>query len=460
MKNRSLNASILYLIGNIFTKAIAFLTIPVFTRLLTVSEYGIVNTYTSWVTIVMVLMTLSLFDSLRIAFADYREDFDSYCASILRLGGVFLIGAMILADIVICLIPSLRSIAWMIFCCMLQAYGIFAISTMSNKYMLEFRYHKRAVYLIFPNAICALVAVSLMLISQENQMELRIVSYALVNLAFAFIALWVTRRSKTNIKYWSFAIRYSLPLVFHGLSLVILSSSDRIMITTLVGAEQSGIYSLVYNLGQVATAVVTALEGIWLPWFIRKLKTDQTQDINNKAAYLIENVSVLMILLMLLAPEVLQIIASEEYWTGKSMIFPIALSCFVIFLYDLAINIELQNKATKQIAVTTLTAAILNVVLNLIFIPFFGAVAAAYTTLISYLCSMLMHYHNARKICPGILPYKKYLKYYVLVILASVFCRIFMDHALLRWITATITICVYGYVMIRKKRLITFQIQM
>lgn len=260
MKNkREVKASALYLIGNISTKAIAFLTIPVFTRLLTTSEYGIVNTYTSWVNIATVVITLSLYNSFRMALVEKEPDFESYCASAIRLSGILFCISMLLAMLVLVLMPRLRSIGWMILACLVQAFGTFCVTAMSTKYMLQFQYTKRAVYMI---VLCTVVAIMLMYLHTENRYMWRILAYVFVYVLFIVSTLWATRKEKTKKEYWKYAIAYSLPLVFHGLSLVILSSSDRIMITAISGAAESGVYSLVYNLGLISVAVSTSLEGI------------------------------------------------------------------------------------------------------------------------------------------------------------------------------------------------------
>ena len=274
-KNREVKASFLYLVGNISTKAIAFITIPLFTRLLTPDEYGIVNTYSSWVHIASVLVTLSLYNSFRMAYVENKDDFESYCASVIRLSGLLFIISMVVATVFMLISADVKNIWWMIYCCLIQAYGTFCVTAMSTKYMLQFNYTKRAVYMIIPNAFCAILALLLMYLNTENRIFWRIFAYVLVYIAFICVTLLETRKGRTKREYWKYAITYSLPLVFHGLSLVVLSSSDRIMITSLVGAAQSGIYSLVYNLGLIATAVATSLEGIWLPWFITKLKKEE-----------------------------------------------------------------------------------------------------------------------------------------------------------------------------------------
>lgn len=461
-KNKEVKASALYLVGNICTKAIAFLTIPIFTRLLTTTEYGIVNTYTSWVNIAAVVITLSLYNSFRMALAEKGEDFESYCASVIRLSGILFLASVVLATAALALMPRLRSIGWMIYACLVQAYGTFCVTAMSTKYMLQFQYSKRAVYMIVPNILCAVLAVLLMSTHSENRYVWRILAYVIVYIFFIVSALWTTRKGKTKTEYWKYAVRYSLPLVFHGLSLVILSSSDRIMITAISGAAESGVYSLVYNLGLVAVAVSSSLEGIWLPWFINKFKSHEIQLINEKAKYLIENITVVVIGVMLVAPEILQIMASEQYWSGKPIIFPVVVASYIMFLYDLAVNVEYQSKATKNIAVNTFMAAAINVVLNLILIPYFGAIAAAYTTAISYFISMLLHCYYARKFAPGIFPFSKYIPYFMIVVAVAILCEFIcgIEFALVRWSVAVILGAGYLWLMFRKKRFIALQIKM
>lgn len=461
-KNKEIKASGLYLIGNISTKAIAFITIPIFTRLLTTTEYGVVNTYTSWVNIATVVITLSLYNSFRMALAEKEADFESYCASAIRLSGILFCISIVLATLVIVVVPTLRGIGWMIYACLVQAFGTFCVTAMSTKYMLQFQYTKRAVYMIVPNVLCAVLAVLLMSLHVKNRYVWRILAYVIVYTLFIGATLWATRKGKTKTEYWKYAIAYSLPLVFHGLSLVILSSSDRIMITAISGAAESGVYSLVYNLGLISVAVSTSLEGIWLPWFIRKFKGREIQTINEKAKYLIENITVVVIGVMLVAPEILQVMASEQYWSGKPIIFPIVVAAYIMFLYDLAVNVEYQCKATSKIAANTMMAAAINVILNLILIPFFGAIAAAYTTVIAYFFSMLLHCHYAKQFTPGIFPFRKYLPYFMTVVVVAVLCEFTygIEYAVVRWCVAVLLGGIYLLLMLRKKRFIALQIKM
>ena len=71
--NKEKKASLLYLISTLFNKGIAFLTVPIFTRLLTTSDYGVTTTYMSWVDIFTVILSFALYMSIRTAFIDYKD---------------------------------------------------------------------------------------------------------------------------------------------------------------------------------------------------------------------------------------------------------------------------------------------------------------------------------------------------------------------------------------------------
>ena len=152
--------------------------------------------------------------------------------------------------------------------------------------------------------------------------------------------------------------------------------------------------------------------------------------------------------------------ASKPYWVGKPIIFPIVLASYITFLYDLAVNVEYQYKATKVIASNTIMAALINIGLNIVLIPTFGAIAAAYTTVIAYLFSLIFHLIYAKKLVNSIFPIRRYAKYFIIVILVCVASEFSLDYVVIRWGIAMILGVWYLYAMFFKKRFIALQIKM
>src|SRR5699024_3283818 len=139
--NNGVKIGTLYLIGNIFNKAIAFITIPIFTRLLTTEEYGIVNTYTSWASILMVIVGLSLGNSVRNAFVDYKDDLAAYLSSIFTLSFLNFV-LMTLISTIICLSTKVIPVS-LLLCCFFEAFGTFVINAYIIRYMMSEEAGKR-----------------------------------------------------------------------------------------------------------------------------------------------------------------------------------------------------------------------------------------------------------------------------------------------------------------------------
>ena len=82
---KALKAGLGYTVGNMLVKGLSFLAIPLFARLMTVEDFGIYSTFSSYVMIVTVLAGFTLHTSVRNAKLDYAERTGSYCSSVTLL---------------------------------------------------------------------------------------------------------------------------------------------------------------------------------------------------------------------------------------------------------------------------------------------------------------------------------------------------------------------------------------
>lgn len=109
-------------------------------------------------------------------------------------------------------------------------------------------------------------------------------------------------------------------------------------------------------------------------------------------------ISLIIIGMMLLSPELLLVMGGASYLEAKYVMIPVILGCFCQFIYTFYVNVEQFMKETVLMAVATIIAAIFNYGTNWYFIPRYGYIAAAYTTLVSYGLLMVIHYFLIRKI--------------------------------------------------------------
>lgn len=94
---------------------------------------------------------------------------------------------------------------------------------------------------------------------------------------------------------------------------------------------------------------------------------------------------------MLISPEILLIMGGKNYIEAKYVMPPVAFGCICQFLYTMYVNVEQFYRKTIGMAVASIFAALLNYLLNSLFIPTCGYIAAAYTTLFSFLWLLFSH---------------------------------------------------------------------
>ena len=446
MKKTYKMAGTYYFIGNLFNKGIAFITVPIFTRILLTSDYGIVTTYNSWVSILTIVVGLAIYMGIRAAFIDYKDKIDDFMSVsttfTLLCGGIILIlvggGALLIrinvyySVLILCLIQGIAS-------ALIQNYLMYL--------MMQYKYKFRTALMILPNLLSVIASIIVVVFFLKKDFYMgRIVPTALITIGFGFLTVvLVYKKSRMLFKkeYLQYALKISSPLVLHGLALYILSQSDRIMITSLADASQTGIYSLIYNFSMIATVVTTALEGVWVPWFTEKLKHNDRDSINKMSKDYIDIMLYVIIAIVIMGPEVVKILASKPYWEGIMIIPPVIIANYLIFAYTMYVNIEHFHKKTPYITINTLIAAIINIVLNFIFIPKYGYVAAAYTTLISYLVSFLLHSFYAKKLEPKLYPLRFFVKPFLHIIVAIAIFYLFKEYWYVRWgILAVYTIVI------------------
>lgn len=450
-------AGVLYTFGSFFNKGIAFLTVPIFTRLLSMEDYGMVSTYNSWVGIVSVGIGIMLHMGIRQAFIDYPERIDDFHSTVT----IFITVISGTASIICILVGVISSASLLLpLLCIVQSYATSIMEDYSMYLMMQYRYKLRTFFMIMPNLVSVIVSVLVIRFAVSDSLYLgRIIPTALITFIFGLVVvIAVLKKSlKFDISLLRYGIAISAPLIMHGIALTVLSQSDRIMITSLIGSDKTGIYSVVYNFSMIATALTTALSGIWSPWFLTKLKSHTNEDfisINRIIKLYVLFMAIVMCGVILVAPEVMKFLASEHYWEGMSIIPPIVLANFVTFVYTFYVGVEHFYKKTGNIAINTMAAAISNIILNLIFIPLFGYEAAAYTTIISYTFSLLLHYIKAKELEPMMSGLSLYIPEVIIIIVVGAIYFVYMGNWIIRWLTASVIgICFIYYLLKRHKDL-------
>ena len=408
MKNKDISkeatkAGKWYTIGNILLKGCIFFSLPIFTRILSTSDFGIYNTYMAYEGIITAILGLGLYGTVKNAKLDYKEKFDEYLSSVLSLSMIFLAIILVIINCTYNLYNELLGFDRVIVnCLVLQSFGSYLIYFYGAKLNIEFRYKSYLIISFFNTVGNIGISIFLIKFVFPNARYLgRIIGSALpLIIVGIIISISIILKGKKFIskKYWIYALAIGLPLVPHVISQSLLSQFDRIMITNIVGESESGIYSYICTICTILYVVSSSFDNAWSPWVYMMLKDNKNENIKKASKEYIAFFAILTLGFICVMPEITKIIASKEYWDGIDLLVPISLSNYFTFLYMMPVNIEYYNKKTKYISLGTISAALLNFGLNFLVIGVFGYRAAAYTTLFSYILLFVFHWMIAKKL--------------------------------------------------------------
>lgn len=415
----AIKAGAWYVISSVIVKAIVFLSTPIFTRILTSEEYGTISTFNSWYSLLLPICTLNLTYSIGRAKIDYTDKLDEYVGA-MQLLAAFVTG--IFSCLVIFFFRPIVAFVELspLAVILLLIYLLFspAISFTQNSYRYRYKY-KQNIAIAGYTSICTIVLSVILLYSLDgDKVTIRILGIVIptVILSFAFwIKSFVKHHIKVNREFWKYGIGISAPLVVHTISLNILSQSDRIFISRICGLSDTGIYSVVYTYGLLLSVVTNAIADGWLPWFHDNFHEKRFENICKNAKMIVILGCYIGLACIGVAPEAIAILGGTTYIEGVMCVPPIVLGIVCQYIYTHYVNIELHLKKTKYVAMGTFIAAILNIILNAIFIPIYGYIAAAYTTFFSYLVLMVMHYLITKRVFK-ITIYNNYLMFGAIII--------------------------------------------
>ena len=195
-----------------------------------------------------------------------------------------------------------------------------------------------------------------------------------------------------------------------------------------------------------------AVNEVWTPWLYRSLKNEDYDKIRQYSKIYLILFSVIFAIVVLVCPELTVFLSTSEYGEAKSFSPVIVLAGYFVFVYSFFVNIEIYNRQNKYIAIATMVATIVNIIGNIILIPLFGYVAAAYTTLMAYFILMIVHYIILNYVIRNNIYIKgTFIIPVSMLSLLTVFSVLNYDNTILRWGVAGVFILVLFTICLNKR---------
>lgn len=392
-------ASFWFFTCNVMQKAVQMLTVPIITRMLSTSEYGVYSVFNSYSNILIVFATIYVFgNGYYVGMKKYGRDKYRYTSAVAGLMLLLTTACFLLyltASDEITAVTGLGKTVWILLFVWMYGQGAINLWFVENRY--EFKYRMIVACTLFTAAATPLLKIILIRLCGKAGADKSlgailglVIPVAAVG-AVALAVMFFKGRSACVKEYWKFALAFNIPLIPYYLSQTVLNQADRIMIERMDSAGNAGIYSVAYSLAMAMTVISSAVNNTFIPWQFKKMENGEHRRVAGTVNLIMLVMAGCHLLLIFAAPEIMRIFAAKEYFEAIYVIPPVTIGVLLIWLTQLFINVEFYYEKNKLIALSSVLSAALNVILNAAAIPRYGYLAAGYTTLICYLANMIFH---------------------------------------------------------------------
>lgn len=398
MSNYKLFIQRMGLIGitGMITSLTSFILLPILTKNLSIQDYGIWIQFNTFLGLLPFFVTLGLtYTMARFLPAEkniekIREGFYSIFFVILTMGLIISILIMVFSDPISFYFFNNNSIYVKILPFVFLAY---VISMPCFAFFRTFQKIKRYSFLtIFHNFFTVfLVALPILIgygvIGSIMGLFIGQITIDLILILIIFNQIGFKLPKFHNIKEY---LSFGIPTLPGNLSSWMLDSSDRLLISAFLGVSFVGYYNPGYSLGNIIIIFIGPMSFL-LPVSLSKTydenkikEVKETLEYSLKLFILVALPSVFG--LSILSKPLLLVLTTTEIASQGYIITPfVALSAFFYGIYGIISNVIVLKKDTKILGSLWIFAAILNVILNVILLPYIGVIGAALTTFIAYL---------------------------------------------------------------------------
>ena len=418
----------LFSISNFVSKILVFLLVPFYTSVLTTKEYGIADIMQVTLLLLVPALTMNMGEAA-LRFGIEKED---KRADILRIGlkysGIAILIVAVIAGISAFFVPMELRIYLLFFIV------LFAANAVYEYLILFFQGSEMVPIVVIGSITCTVVMICsnlflllVLKIGLNGYLLAQIISFFAASVVMLILA---GRRESLHLRLKNPELEremldYGKPMILYSTGSWINNASDRYIVAAICGAAVNGIYGAAYKI----PAMLTVFQRIFAQaWQMSATKNYQEEDSSEffstmykvYNAFMVLGCSFLIVIVKLLA----QFLFRKDFYTAWEFVPPLLISIIFGALTGFLGSICLAHKDSKSMGIATGIGALLNVILNLLSIPYLGAMGAAIATAISYYTMYLMAFLVVRKhVRLQIHLGKDYLAYAIVILQAVLVIR-------------------------------------
>ncbi|WP_374055123.1 oligosaccharide flippase family protein [Rossellomorea sp. FM04394] len=397
-----------YLPGNVAQGISGFLSIILYTRLFTPEHYG---------DYALVISSLGFMNSVLIGWLNqsiirFNYEFkknDSYISTIIYT--VLLINITVLLVSIPIFILTYGNVSNSFMKLTYYGFFLFFVQAFDSTFQSILRANRLVKIFSLNNVVVSLskLIIVYLLVSYYNfNIESILIALIIAHTSTIIISIRTLTFSNVNFRVIDFSILktfrdYGVPLIGLTFTSWIIALSDRYIIKIFETSKEVGIYSVSYSIANtILSLIITVMMLAGYPVIVKVWNTSGRRDtevvVGKMLRYYLLVTIPLFFGFICFSSEVLEMLGSEEYLSGDRVLPMVSLGILLMGVSQYSNKVWELTKKTKIIMYLNIITAVLNLVLNIIFIPIFGFIAAAYTTAASYIFYLMISLIKSRKV--------------------------------------------------------------
>ena len=403
----------LFAISSFGSKILVFFLVPLYTNVLTAAQYGVVDTIMTATNFLIPVLTLLISEAV----LRFTLDKDSNKPQILTSANLMIGGSTVLL-LLLKPVTTFLGGDW----AALGEYWYWLVAvyffTAMNHFLSNFTRGMDKTKLFAVSGIVYTVVLIASNILYLVVLKLGIRGYFLAMLTAEIFAishkiLW-GKYAKIMLSFrfsrstFIEMLRYSIPMVPSNIAWWFMQLSDKYVVISSHGMSASGIYSIAYKIPTILSAIVNVFTQAWQISAIKSYgDKDNEHFIKNVYSYVMMFSVGISSVLILLAKHAAYILYANEYFIAWTYVPILIVAYHFSGLSGILASVYSATKKTGMLFISTSVGAVFNIVFNIILIPRYGVMCAAYTTLISFFLTWLIRSIHVQKFVKIRLPYGK-----------------------------------------------------
>lgn len=448
--------SMLYLTATIFLKGASFLLLPLYTKLVSPEEYGVVYLITTLGTFLSLLLSLSVRGAVSRFYFDNKQQEalkELYSCIVIFIFGFATISYLIIFAFVnpISDFMDISNPLYLTFALIGSYASVFFPIILALLYVQE-KGKLISLITILIGSFSIIMQLLLVLNMQDKIMAFMI-SLLINGLLQLSLFIFFSRKYFVfNLKFKNIKkyLTYSLHSLPGDISVWIITFADRIMIDKYKGHADTGLYSIGYKLGQSPEILFQSINKAYVPYVYNKYSDFNDENRNNTikvGTFLFTLFTGFIFVITVFSKDIVRLLNTsykDSLWIMVIILFSYLLSGYKLIFHN---PLSFNEKFLKYKSGIWIFAAILNIALNFWLIPKYSMYGAAIATLISYIVTLIPVLILSNRAIKINYPIKKY--FVILIISIIYFMSIMLDVTLCNFIIKILITIIYTWVLIK-----------